>query len=206
MPILREPEGTSRHITLHEVGPDVVNRMIRWLYAHEYDDSLTATENSSIQGTGPELLVNAHMYTLGDRYGVNGLKHLAIEKFKTAMDGQMLERKVSNHSTSCLNKAVATIYTTMPSSDRGLCDAVLQGLRKRKDELVDDEVFLGLLSSGLAEGQFLEEVLRSWMTCSNDRCPSNRFVWQCEGCADDSLETRMIRCKCNTYFSGFKID
>lgn len=63
-----------------------IKLMIHYFYHHDYpcDDSLDSSGSS--RWIGGYLIEHARMYAMGDKYGVPGLKNLALRKFKTSLE------------------------------------------------------------------------------------------------------------------------
>jgi hypothetical protein len=66
----------------------------------------------------PNLIVHAQVYALAEKYSVDGLKELALEKF---------EKEVESHwNTDDFLQAAEVVYTSTVESDRGMRDIVLR--------------------------------------------------------------------------------
>ena len=89
-----------------------------------------------------QLVCNASLYSMGEKYGINGLKGIASEK--SAVVFKQREWSVPwnspNISIGALGTAIKRIYDTTPESDKGLRDQVLgyaklhlKGLLTRED-------------------------------------------------------------------------
>ena len=62
--------------------------MISFFYTFDYDDNITVESPPNIKSERPEstIQMNAHVYALADKYQVDDLKALAVEKLKTSVD------------------------------------------------------------------------------------------------------------------------
>ncbi|KAH6847105.1 hypothetical protein B0I37DRAFT_374303 [Chaetomium sp. MPI-CAGE-AT-0009] len=120
-------EGKTGVVALPDDDPQVVNLMIRYLYYLDYpaqpevQDEAVETPQESKSADCSNLTVHARVYALGEKYDIQGLKTLAIEKFKT-------EAKVHWNCDEFI-RAVEEVYTSTIDQDRGLRDAVVEAIR-----------------------------------------------------------------------------
>ena len=138
-------EGKSGEITLQEDDPDMVDNMLRYLYTSDYRDDAN--------GDRP-LLVNAKMYSIGDKYSIEALKELAEYKFSDALD--------AGWDIVSFPEVIDTVYNTTPASDRGLRDRLTPVLLEHKEELHEHEGFNSLITGKLADGDFAMDVINAW--------------------------------------------
>lgn len=98
-----------------------VKLMIHYFYHHdfikkeglsEHEAQSLSTENLT-QGT---LAEHARMYAMGEKYGVPGLKALAVAKFLAAIRG----------TNDGLTAAIMIAYSATPESDRGLRNVIIE--------------------------------------------------------------------------------
>ena len=85
------------------------------------DDSV---EDEDVEET-PDLVAHARVYALAEKYGIEGLKTLAKQKFEVTAADHWCE-------TEFLESAEEA-YTSTVESDRGLRDVVLQSFRQRPE-------------------------------------------------------------------------
>lgn len=145
-------EGASGEITLQEDDPDMVDRMLHFFYTSGYQDDL--------EGARP-LLVNAHMYAIGDKYRIEALKGLAEEKFLQALD--------AGWDIVSFPEVIVTVYTTTLPSDRGLRDCLMPVLVKHKRELHGHEGFNSLIKDKLSDGEFALDVIHAWANLGSSK-------------------------------------
>ncbi|KAF5631134.1 amino acid transport gap1 [Fusarium tjaetaba] len=89
----------------------------------------------------PNLHLHAKVYTLGEKYGIQPLKALALRKFET-------EAPFRLHTDDFL-EAIREAYTSTIETDRPLRDAVVAILRNNKHLLKKDSVKAVLKDPGL---------------------------------------------------------
>ncbi|KAG7007343.1 hypothetical protein G7Y79_00010g028440 [Physcia stellaris] len=135
----------SGEINLQEDDPDMVDNMLRFLYTSDYRDDAN--------GDRP-LLVNAKMYSLGDKYSIEALKELAEYKFSDALD--------AGWDIVSFPEVIDAVYNTTPASDRGLRDRLTPVLLEHKEELHEHEGFNSLITGKLADGDFAMDVINAW--------------------------------------------
>ncbi|THX74641.1 hypothetical protein D6D04_07842 [Aureobasidium pullulans] len=113
-----------------------VKLMIHYFYHHdffeiegvfEHDAQSCSTENLT-QGT---LAEHARMYPMGEKYGVPGLKALAVAKFLAVIP----------RTNAGLTAAIMIAYSTTPESDQGLRNAMIESLYCYRKAFVEvDEI------------------------------------------------------------------
>ena len=143
--LMTAKEGLSGEIDLKDDEPDMVDNMLQFLYTSNYQDNADG---------GRPLLVNAKMYSIGDKYNIPTLKTLATEKFSAALG--------ASWDIVGFPEVIETVYTTTPGSDRGLRDCLAPVLVEHKKELHDHEGFVGLVRNKLADGDFAVDVINVW--------------------------------------------
>ncbi len=67
-----------------------------------------------------ELAIHASMYSLADKYGIEGLKSTSVQKMTAALQGIGWDNRMEDFAT-----AVAIAWTTTPASDRDLRTVLL---------------------------------------------------------------------------------
>lgn len=91
------------------------------------------------------------------------MKDLAKEKFADALRGT----KVSDIPSFIT--AIEIVYTSTLGSDRGLRDCILPKMREFRQQLRDSDEFMGLIVSGIGDGEFAVEVIDAWAGLSKTR-------------------------------------
>ncbi|KAK5170572.1 uncharacterized protein LTR77_005160 [Saxophila tyrrhenica] len=101
------------------------------------------TDPSPLATMAPCLALHARMYTAGFKYGIEGLKGLALDKFKI---------QCTRHWDSPeLAEAIHIIYDTTPSSDKDLREAVADVLDLHSRLLDKPEIEIAIMEiNGLA--------------------------------------------------------
>lgn len=148
-----EEEGISGIINLPDDDLSCVERMLCYMYAHDYSDIQQALEDQDLC-----VVIYVSMYTIADKYSVLPFKELAITKVQAGLEDSQ------NHSTLTRDVAAAikTLYTTLPNSDRGLRDPLGVFFKKSKKALYNDAGFMEMVKSGFAEGDLTLDVIDAW--------------------------------------------
>lgn len=122
--------------------------MLLYFYACDYSD---AGENSG------DAIINVLVYAIADKYSVPLLKALAIEKFEDVMSSKHPTWNPDAFAGVCIQ-----IYSTTPSSDRGLRDCAKDLMEEHKESLHLNEAFRSLLRDSLLDGDFVLDVVDAW--------------------------------------------
>ncbi|KAI7914008.1 BTB/POZ domain-containing protein [Pyricularia oryzae] len=128
-------EGFEGVITLHDNEPLVVDMMIQYLYLLDYkpahDPGMQLAESKQ-NASAIDLLLHAKVYAIADNYAIDGLKALAVVKFKSSA-GEAWNTK------DFLDAAIEA-YSSTIDTDRDMRNAVIQVFASRKELLELDEV------------------------------------------------------------------
>lgn len=183
-------EGKSQYIELKDEEPDMILKMLLFLYSSDYPESTESQpRKNAVQEPGPSkgkgkgraakkskkapshidfpsastkktnagppkmdvgegLLTHAKMYSIGDRFDIPLLRAHAKTKF-VALLSQLAE-SWDGWKQGTLSNIIETVYTTTPSSDRGLRDHVSFFIRHQWPRIrkSDGEVAAYLLGNG----------------------------------------------------------
>lgn len=140
-------ESLSGIIELNEDDAAIVEKMLCFFYTCEYSD---LGENAA------DAVINILVYAIADKYNIETLKRLAITKFKGTMSS-------TKFNPNAFPGIVRQIYSTTPSSDRGLRDCAKDITKQQKDSLRLNKAFRNLLQDGILEGDFVLDVLDAWV-------------------------------------------
>ncbi|KAK0367797.1 BTB/POZ domain-containing protein [Colletotrichum limetticola] len=131
-------ESSDGLIALSDDDPCVIDMMMQYFYLLDYrqslytDGLLQSSELEQKQAASVScLLLHAKVYSAAEKYAVDGLKDLAVAKFKAAA--------AQFWDPSDFLYAASEAYTSTIDTDRGLRDAVLEAFAARKDLLNNDE-------------------------------------------------------------------
>lgn len=105
--------------------------MLHFMYAFDYDGSGNDHERVS------PMVFNAEVYSIADKYGILILKVRAKEKFDKAVN--------TCWDMDDFAHAITEVYSSTPSMDRGLRDAVTKVAHKHISTLLKEDDFLGVL-------------------------------------------------------------
>ncbi|KAH8754523.1 hypothetical protein F5883DRAFT_183798 [Diaporthe sp. PMI_573] len=143
-------EACDGVISLPDDEPSVVDIMIQYFYRLDYRHPIdidrlpqlsedqaskclhsppTESQDNDIRSS--DLLLHAKVYALAEKYAVNGLKGLALAKFKTLAS--------LCWATSDFLDAVSETYNSTIDTDRGLRDVVLEVISAHHELLGRDE-------------------------------------------------------------------
>lgn len=102
-----------------------------------------APEPSPLATKEPHLVLHARMYAAADTYGIGGLKALSLDKFKI---------QLTRHWDSIeLSEAIHVVYTSTPSSDKEMREAVADTLGWHSRLLDKEEIEISIMEiNGLA--------------------------------------------------------
>lgn len=116
-------EGKTNRVELKEDLVEVVEKMIEFFYTFNYNDKMPESSDGSkpLKTNGRPVIqsqMNAHVYALAEKYQIEELKALALEKF----------RETNPSSRALVLGATWTVYKDieLPNDDRALKDAVTE--------------------------------------------------------------------------------
>lgn len=144
---------------MEEVDDAIVEAMIHFMYHFDY---------SNTQGIST-MVFNAQVYSLADRYMIPALKHLAKDKFATAIK--------TGWSMDDFLLAVDVVYSSSPEDDRGLRDLVVGVSGENLEMLLKNTGFQNLLGE---KPKFAADIIMSGVSrkfgsenrARTYRCPS----------------------------------
>lgn len=140
----------------------VVEIMLQYLYGHacalplrnHYAHILRQSEFSLNDGnklrseSSTLLLGRAFMYSIGEKYGIDGLKNVASESFAALLEQREWHTgwNSSGISIGSLGLAIKHVYSSTPESDRGLRDQVVGYVKTHLEPLLSLEEFKMVLA------------------------------------------------------------
>ncbi|KAH0154084.1 hypothetical protein KCU67_g9204, partial [Aureobasidium melanogenum] len=127
--VMRNVETMDTPITTRTLDWDLdvennttIGLMIHYFYHHDYP-SRTPDGDINVFGSAKWregcLVQHARMYAMGDKYGVPGLKALALRKFKTNLESDL------KHTYFELASVIAITFLGTPSTDQSLREEVV---------------------------------------------------------------------------------
>lgn len=119
-----------------EDDPDIVDRMIDYLYRLDYDDQPNSASQKSSDG---RLVINSLVYALADKYEIWSLKEIAKQKIAKLIDKEW--------NDDSFLAALEIVWTTTPQSDRGLRALFIPVLADHKKELITKEMYVEAVRS-----------------------------------------------------------
>lgn len=106
-------------------------------------------DSSNLPEVVPELATHASMYGIADKYGVQGLKSVSMQKLKAALRHNNWNLDYAQSYTSNmveeLAAAVQAAWTLTPESDKGIRALLLDSASKNKDILLAVEGFRDII-------------------------------------------------------------
>lgn len=118
-------------IELKEDDFRVVEAMLHFMYRFDYDGS------GNDQGRVSPMLFNVQVYGIADKYGILALKSVAKEKFDKAVR--------TCWDMDDFAHVITEIYSSTPSTDRGLRDTVVDVAHEHIRALLEKDDFRGVL-------------------------------------------------------------
>ena len=157
--------------------------MLHFIYTKEHPQTQAVRE-------AQDLLVDARLYALGDKYGVNSMNKAIIISFRSLLEKYW--------NTSEFAQAAAIVHSTTPETNRGLRDEIKRvtwsyqkTLLKREDLQTVIQELQGY-SSDIAQAAI--EAAKSDLPGAK---PSNRILMHCNSC--DSNKEVLFLCPDQTY-------
>lgn len=123
--------------------------MLSYFYACDYSDT---GDNSG------DAIINVLVYAIADKYNIPLLKALAKDKFQVVTNAEDNEWNPDAFAGVCIQ-----IYSTTPSSDRGLRDCAKDLMEEQRESLRMNEAFRSLLKDSVLEGDFVLDVVDAWV-------------------------------------------
>jgi speckle-type POZ protein len=138
--------------------------MIYFMYTFDYDGSGINKERAS------PMIFNVEVYSIADKYGVLALKSRAKEKFdrivKTCWD------------IDDFAHAITEVYSSTPSTDRGLRDTVIEVARNNISTLLEKKDFRSVLEETVGFAADVTQLMNR-----NQKRSFVKFV--CPSCGED---------------------
>ena len=144
-------ETSTAILVLEHDHPVAIECMVAFLYTGDYDDEAAADTDTS-------LMLHALVYSLADKYDIQGLKRLAQVNFDDEADDGMCKDFAA---------IVATVFETTYSNDKGLRGVVCRICADNIDEVLASETWSDLFANNgeicyaiikLAYQRFVQEV------------------------------------------------
>ncbi|CAG1960134.1 unnamed protein product [Fusarium graminearum] len=178
-------EAQSGTYNLMSDHPDMVQLMVDYLYTGDYSVDIDGTSEEDAGYASTALSIHAVMYSLGDKYDIEGLRNVSTKKYCTELHGTL--------STDDFFSSIPFVYGLTPENSRDLRDPVLAFARN----LLGGEgpTTLGFVREAMDElfiecPEFVKELLYSLLqTPLMGYCP-------CTGTLDMvPVEARECRCR-----------
>jgi hypothetical protein len=119
----RPKESIEKAIHITDFDSSVIEAMLHFMYHFEYTN----------ESTESDMVFQAGVYQIADKYGVFALKEHAKEKFSKAVK--------ADWSTEDFPIAIELVYTTTPPEDRGLRDLVIETSNANLENLISRDGF-----------------------------------------------------------------
>ena len=149
---------------MKEDDPTLLRETLKACYTGRYDDCF---------GGNNKLAFNARMYAMADKYDISVLRDLS--------KGMFTARLNSPFNILHFLDAVQIVYTSTLNSDRGLRDLLVPVLKKQRALLNKSDMFLDLVKSGFANGDFTADVIGA-LSQLVEVAPEPRYYYKtCDG-------------------------
>jgi speckle-type POZ protein len=141
-----------------------VEAMLQFMYTSDYDASGSAENSAS------PMVLNVKVYSIADKYDVPALKSQAKEKFETTVK-------------TCWNMddfpyAVAEVYNSTTSIDRGLRDVVIDVTCEHINQLLSKQGFCDVLGESVGFASDMTQHLAK----SQEESEKRLKKYQCPNC------------------------
>ena len=159
----------------------MLSKLLRYLYVLEYDVVEPTRAKGEIRSL--TLTIHASLYIISDKYGVQGLKTIAKNRF-----GETLRRSYSemlSHGprdlsslVSAIAPSIETIYAEVPSSEDPLRLDIQSFFQENVDLFIQLESFKDLIASipDLSYGLLMHAVSERPMLSDHETAPRGRQV------------------------------
>ena len=112
---IQEAESATYDLTSDQ--HDMVRLMVDYLYTGDYSVDTDQDIQEKTKFISPALSTHAVIHSLGDKYDIEGLRNLAIQKYCSALQGSL--------SVTEFFSSIPYVYTLTPESSRDLRDPAL---------------------------------------------------------------------------------
>lgn len=143
-------EGKDKEFHFNEGSMHAYWRVFQYMYTGDY--SAEPAEVLDAQDDD-ELVKDVRVYTTADFFMLNGLKQLALPRFRSKLDRLW----VSELLVDCIRE----IYESTTESDHGLRNAVIEVVHTYRDDLWKRKAFRDLISDG---GGFAVDLMSEFIT------------------------------------------
>lgn len=144
----------------------VVEAMLHFMYTFDYDASGSAQNSSS------PMVFNVKVYSIADKYDVPALKSQAKQKFETAVE--------TCWDMDDFPDAIAQVYHSTPSTDRGLREVISGAACEHVNELLLKQGFRDVLEETVGFASDIAQLLAKRQ--KQNQGQSQRQRYRCPGC------------------------
>lgn len=151
-------ETSTAVLQLEHDDPATVERMLTFLYTGDYD---AGNPDAAVGNVGPFLMANTLLYSIADKYDLQGLKSLAKSQFENS----------ARAAWGCgeFPAIVAKIFDSTPDTDLGLRDVVSHICAEHIDHVLLSDTWTDLLADNGAIGVAVFTFARiHWVTEAKD--------------------------------------
>ena len=152
-----EQEAQTNCIDLPDDDPNVLSKLIGYLYGFDYDDSYIPSVQTSYTSlnqpklSSANLCLHASLYIMSDKYNVKGLKTITCDRFAKTLY-QSIPRLLSHGLEGAtdlladMKPAVEMIYNQTAASNDPLCRVILHFFKDNVKHFVNLATFKNLLA------------------------------------------------------------
>ncbi|KAF4633274.1 hypothetical protein G7Y89_g4845 [Cudoniella acicularis] len=169
-------EATTGVIELKENEPEIVKRMLEFMYILDYWDDRKIFDptvlnvRSILMNTRGPLIINTQVYIIADQYGVQELKYLANIKYQNVVPDLW--------DTPEFVESLGLMYEEIPEKDRLLKSVAVGEVQRNMKALLDRSDFVSLCRE---IGEIGVDVLRLTLA-SSTIAPSQPYPAACPIC------------------------
>jgi hypothetical protein len=181
----RPKESIEKAIHITDFDSSVIEAMLHFMYRFEYTN----------ESTESDMVFQAGVYQIADKYGVFALKEYARQKFSTAVK--------ADWPTEDFPIAIELVYTTTPPEDRGLRDLVVEISNANLEKLIIRDGFCQALRTTT---DFAADLVP--FTCGKIKISGGVRCYRCPYCGqnfqfDDPKGERRFCPRCSRGHSGW---
>ncbi|KAL9584779.1 MAG: hypothetical protein Q9212_001909 [Teloschistes hypoglaucus] len=116
-------EGSITTINVQDLSLPMLRRVIRYFYVLDYDDA-----GQDLPAGYPSIKVNGRMFTLGVRFGVNGLRKIAASKFEDNCIRLANPCEEPLHALKLLADIAMTVYSFTPETYKEIRSSIAKSV------------------------------------------------------------------------------
>ena len=149
---------------LEDDSASAVHAMLQFMYTFDFDSSGNDLERMS------PMLFDVEVYSLAEKYDVSPLKLLTQDKFRKAVE--------TCWDMDDFAQTVVAVYSSTPSTDRGLRDTIAEVTRDHIATLLEKCLFKEVLEVTAGFAADVIQLMASGSAKKKYRCPNCGSNWE----------------------------